>query len=271
MKKLLTWASPALFASLILAGCQKSIEGGNELTPDRAGIDAKAAACCVTSYSATNAVVVYENAARGVVVTAWNDATNTHFTITRTGGNMTVRFKSPGEALTQTTGPTILDGGTTVTTSVANPAGWTCGDPITISYYVSGLGGGSGTAFQTGIITHNLQEVCGCDDEFDAALTCGEVNTLVVSFKAAEAGDYVIQGGLTAGATILSATANGLTLNPTHPSAGGPSSVTRWEGAIGECGEVTVTITFTGGNGVGSWSAKLGEETKGYSESQSCN
>ncbi len=111
-----------------------------------------------------------------------------------------------------------------------------------------------------------------CENSLEAVLLCGEVNTLTVTFTAEEAGPIVVQGGLTNGTTILSATSIGLTRNLTHASIeNSNSNVTRWEGDVEECKEVSVTITFSGGNGIGDWSAKRGEEVLGETEEQACN
>ena len=111
--------------------------------------------------------------------------------------------------------------------------------------------------------TYDLIGVCGdCENELTTELTiCEGEKTLTVTFRAEEAGDVVIQGGLTNDAVIISATSNLLTLNENHPSAGGSSSVTRWEGEVDACELVTITIVFTGGNGVGDWTAKRGDTT----------
>lgn len=118
----------------------------------------------------------------------------------------------------------------------------------------------------------------GCEDEFSAILNCTNpaAKTLTVTFTAENAGDYVIQGGLTNGAIIGSAIATAdFIRNTSHQSAGGPSSVTRWEGSLDECETVTVTITYSGGAGVGGWSAKSivdgVEVVNGESEDQDCD
>ncbi len=114
-----------------------------------------------------------------------------------------------------------------------------------------------------------------CTDEFDVQLDCDETSTLTVSFSPAEAGTYVIQGGLTNGTTIVSASSNNSNIvqNTDHPSVTNSSSnVTRWEGDLDACEEVVITITFTGGNGVGSWSAKSSPDGEhGDADSIECN
>lgn len=110
-----------------------------------------------------------------------------------------------------------------------------------------------------------------CENSLVTDLNCGETNTLTATFTAEEAGPIVIQGGLTNGTTISSATAVGLTRNTTHPGVqNSNSNVTRWEGVVDACEEVSVTITFIGGNGIGDWSAKRGDDVLGWTEEQTC-
>jgi len=108
-----------------------------------------------------------------------------------------------------------------------------------------------------------VEDCDGCEDEFSAVLDCAdpENKILTVTFKAENAGDYVIQGGLTNGATIVNSVATAdFEQNITHSSwtnkSGNPARVTRWEGTLDACETVTITITYSGGNGVGDWSAK---------------
>lgn len=116
-----------------------------------------------------------------------------------------------------------------------------------------------------------VEDCSSCINELNAELTCGEVRSLNLTFTAEEAGPIVIQGGLTRGAEINSAQSNVLTQNLGHPSVvNSNSSVTRWEGDIEACEEVTIAIEFTGGNGIGDWSAKRGEIELGYTAEQSC-
>jgi hypothetical protein len=267
MKKfsmLLTLAA-FIIGGTIFNSCQKE---ETQQTPEKKVENMlKATEPCVATFAASNAEIVYTNDYFNVTVTAWNDLNNTYFTITRIGGNMTVRYASPGQELTQTTAGTILEGGTTVTTTVANPIGWGCGDPVTISYYVSGLGGGSNNTFQSGVITFNLHCLCvGCEDELITELECGEAgdaNEFKVTFKAGEAGDYVIQGGLNAkvDGELVSFEADKGTFNQTHSSVSNSNAnVIRWEGTLEECEEVTIVVTFTGKCETGTWTAKLLEE-----------
>lgn len=113
-----------------------------------------------------------------------------------------------------------------------------------------------------------------CENELTADLVCEDENgnkVLTITFFAEEAGPIVIQGGLSAGTIILSAVSNLEELKMvSHQSAGGPSNVTRWEGDVEACQEVTITITFSGGDGVDDWSAKRGDDTLGETEEISC-
>lgn len=195
------------------------------------------------NFKVSDTETVYTNETFNVAVTAYNDCENTYFTITRIEGNMTVRVKQPGVASTQTNGPTILDGGTTVTTTVPHSEDWEDGDDVTISYYVSGLGGGSNNNFQSGIITYNLVDVCsGCDDEFSAVTTCsedGSMRTATFTFTAGDDATYKIQGGLTAkshnvdvnGATVIKVTKNN-------------NNIISWTGALEECDVHTITVSW---------------------------
>ena len=111
-----------------------------------------------------------------------------------------------------------------------------------------------------------------CDNSLEVDLVCGEPNTLTVTFTAVEAGPIVIQGGLTNGTTISNASSNVLTRNLTHNSVqNSNANVTRWEGDVDACEVVTITIEFTGGNGIGDWSAKRGEEVLGSTAELECN
>jgi hypothetical protein len=142
----------------------------------------------------------------------------------------------------------------------------------TFRWKVSGPNGPNNIVFTVTVLQ------CGCEDEFSAVLNCTNPNakTLTVTFTAENAGDYVIQGGLTSGAIIGSAVATAdFIRNTSHRSAGGPSNVTRWEGSLDDCETVTVTITYSGGSGVGDWSAKSKvdgvEVVNGQSVDQACN
>jgi len=114
--------------------------------------------------------------------------------------------------------------------------------------------------------TYSLIGAClGCDDELTVDLQCGETNTATFTFYAEEAGPIVIQGGLNANATIEAASSNVLERNETHPAvtSGATASVTRWEGDVEACEEVTVTVSWTGPANIGDWTAKRGEDTLG--------
>ncbi|WP_029037487.1 hypothetical protein [Salinimicrobium xinjiangense] len=113
---------------------------------------------------------------------------------------------------------------------------------------------GSGGTTQFSVTVDN----CGCTNELIADFSCEENGLLTLTFTAEEEGPIVIQGGLTNGTSITNATSDDvLTRNLDHPSVlNSESSVTRWEGYVGACQVVTITIEFTGGNGIGDWSAK---------------
>jgi hypothetical protein len=110
-------------------------------------------------------------------------------------------------------------------------------------------------------------ESCGCVDTLVASATCSN-NTcnrsVTFTYTAASGfnGDVVIQGGLTHFTTICTVTATGgLVQNTTHPSVtNSNANVTRWEGTVEECGEYSVTITWTSTNGAeeitGEWTVK---------------
>jgi PKD repeat protein len=104
--------------------------------------------------------------------------------------------------------------------------------------------------------------ICGsCVNELTTELTSvGENRTLVVKFKAAQAGPVVIQGGLSNGAVIVDASSNVLTRDTTHNGVVNTNAaVTRWVGTVAACQEVTITIEFTGKAEVDEWTAKRGE------------
>ncbi len=119
--------------------------------------------------------------------------------------------------------------------------------------------------------TLTVEDCNSCENLLVAELTCGTTKTASFTFTAEEAGAIVIQGGLTSGTTINSAESNVLNKIEDHPSViNSKANVTRWEGNIEACQEVTVTITFTGGNGIGDWSAKRGEDVLGETAAESC-
>lgn len=110
-----------------------------------------------------------------------------------------------------------------------------------------------------------------CTNNLTAELTCDDTRILNINFTAEESGPIVIQGGLTRGTEILNQESNILTQNTTHSSVtNSNSNVTRWEGEVEACQEVNILIEFTGGEGIGEWSAKRGEEVLGTTEEQSC-
>jgi hypothetical protein len=268
MKKfsmLLTLAA-FIIGGTIFNSCQKE---ETQQTPEKKVENMlKATEPCVAIFAASNAEIVYTNDYFNVTVTAWNDLNNTYFTITRTGGNMTVRYASPGQELTQTTAGTILDAGTTVTTTVANPIGWKCGDPVTISYYVSGLGGGNPNTFQSGVITFNLRCLCGgCETEFFGKTECGEFgesgeyNRKAVYTFITEEGTFKIQGGLT-NFTGMEYSVNTTVGSITTNVPGGSSNLmVTAQGTLANCQEVVVTVYWYSTNSadfiVGDWSVEL--------------
>jgi hypothetical protein len=135
--------------------------------------------------------------------------------------------------------------------------------------YKVGSGGFSASVF---VVVENC-----CQDAFTADLDCsGDPKVLTVTFTAEEAGDYVIQGGLTNGTTIESMVADqGFEMIAGHPAVvNSNANVTRWEGSLDACETVTIIIEYTGGAGVGSWSAKSVvdgvEVTNGESDDQDC-
>lgn len=139
----------------------------------------------------------------------------------------------------------------------------------TYSFRANFLGSGGGPGHNASLDVVDCSE---CTNELTADLTCGEVNTLLVTFTAEEAGPVVIQGGLTNGTTITSKESNVLTANDNHPSVvNSNANVTRWEGDVDACEEVTITIAFEGGNGIGDWTAKRGGELLGETEDQECD
>lgn len=153
-----------VFATLIVAvavffSCQKA-EVAVPAQQENQGLMLKSAeVCCVNTFSASTKTV-FSSDFFGVTVNAYNDAAKTYVTISRGGGKvMTARYANPGLAETQTTKTTLFEGLATYSFSFDNPAVWTCGTPVTFSFYVSGLGSKTNT-FQTGILTYYLKEVC---------------------------------------------------------------------------------------------------------------
>jgi len=111
-----------------------------------------------------------------------------------------------------------------------------------------------------------------CEDKLTVELECDDINTATFTFLAEEAGPIVIQGGLTNGTTIISAISEELDRNETHSSVqNSNANVTRWEGNVSACQEVTITIKFAGGSGIGDWSAKRENDILGSTEAKGCN
>ncbi|QED37551.1 hypothetical protein FK178_07345 [Antarcticibacterium arcticum] len=127
--------------------------------------------------------------------------------------------------------------------------------------------GGGWTYYST---TFTGIDCSDCDNSLVVDFVCEETKTATFTFTAVEAGPIVIQGGLSANAEITSQNSNVLE-SVWHQSTGGPSSVTRWVGEVDACEEVTITIIFTGGNGIGEWTAKRGEDLLGSTDAQECN
>lgn len=165
MKKMIYMSVLALIAAgSIFWSCQKD----ETLTNPEEGLMLKSGTdCCVTSLPSAPENV-YTNVTFGITITAYNDASTTYVTISRASGNMTIRYANPGLVSTQTTRGTVADEVTTHSLSFPNPTGWTCGDPVTFSFYLNGLGGGTPNTLQTGVITYNLKDLCPTD--------CEEVN-----------------------------------------------------------------------------------------------
>lgn len=110
-----------------------------------------------------------------------------------------------------------------------------------------------------------------CENLLVAELTCGDLNVLTVTFTAEKAGPIVIQGGLTNGTEIENATSEDLTRNTTNGGVvNSNANVTRWEGDVEACEEVTITIEFKGGDGVGDWTAERGDDVLGETEEEEC-
>jgi len=117
------------------------------------------------------------------------------------------------------------------------------------------------------------KEPVDCAPGLSVDLSCnGNNHTATFTFFAEEAGPIVIQGGLTNGSFNVSGSSNILTQNTTHPTTNrSRANVTRWEGYVEACEEVSITINFSGGNGIGSWTAQQDGNILGSILSQSCN
>ncbi len=120
-------------------------------------------------------------------------------------------------------------------------------------------------------VTVTVEDCNDCTNELVADLTCGATNTLDLTFTAEEAGWIVIQGGLNHNTVITNKWSNVLTENEDHPSVeNSNANVTRWEGYVEACEEVTITIEFEGDGYVDDWSAKRNDMVLGETEPQSC-
>lgn len=126
---------------------------------------------------------------------------------------------------------------------------------------------GSGSNFVNYSSTFEGIDCNTCENSLVADLSCASTKTATFTFTAVEAGAIVIQGGLTNGTTILEASSNVLLRNSTHQSVqNSNANVTRWEGDVDACEVVTINIEYSGGNGIGDWSAKRGEEVLGATD-----
>lgn len=170
-------------------------------------------------------------------------------------GNLTVSFNGVSEE------PEVVANESTTTFKFNLPVGWKACDVVTF-----------GIVDDTGDVTNDIQKeyklygVCqDCEEGLTVDLTCGETNTATFTFFAEEAGAIVIQGGLNANAKLIDASSNVLTRNMTHPAVinGATASVTRWEGEVDACEEITVTVSWTGPASIGDWTAKRDGETLG--------
>jgi hypothetical protein len=117
------------------------------------------------------------------------------------------------------------------------------------------------------------KEPADCVLGLSVDLSCEENNHIATfTFFAEEAGPIVIQGGLTNGTFNVSGSSNVLTQNTSHPSTNrSRANVTRWEGNVEACEEVSITINFSGGNGIGSWTAQSNGDILGSTSPQTCN
>jgi hypothetical protein len=201
---------------------------------------------------------------------AWN-----YESANNAGRKLKITVSGAGFASPKTYTSNQLNGGpANGTNSFAFDASWAACNDVTVVAEI--LDGDNIVVSGPNTTTYKLIGRCvvGCVDTFSAVLNCDDTNakTLTVSFTPETSGSYVIQGGLNANAVISNATATSpLTRNTTHPSVvNGQASVTRWEGSLTACTPYTVTITYSGGNGVGGWSAKMGEVVHGSSNMQSC-
>lgn len=112
-----------------------------------------------------------------------------------------------------------------------------------------------------------------CASGLNVDLTCnGDNYTATFTFFSEEDGEIVIQGGLTYGTSDVSGNSNVLTQNTTHPSTvRSRANVTRWEGEVSACEEVKIIINFSGGNGIGDWTAQRKGKVLGTTSPQTCN
>ena len=252
-----------LFITISFTSCKKE----EIAAPDKKITFREDPACCVASLPSAPEVV-YTNATFGITVTAYNDANTTYVTISRAAGNMTIRYANPGICPTQTTMGTLCDGCTTHSLSFANPTGWECGDPVTFSFYLNGLGGGSNNTLQTCVITYNLKDVCGCpyvENTFTgtSTTTCGSnIHSATYSLCSQNGiASFHIQGGLTnfTGANATVAFVEGTGTVSQHTPGNSSNRIVEVDGSVGVCACVTFNVTWnstnTNGEVTGGWSA----------------
>jgi hypothetical protein len=275
MKMTMTATMSSLLLMLVfISSCQKD----ENIRP--AGLTNREDPCCVASLPSAPQLVY--TGTHGVSVTAYNDATTTYVTISRAVGAMTIRFANPGLCPTQTNGPTLCEGCTTHTVSFPNPAGWECGDPVTFSFYLNGLGGPPPNTLQTCVITYNLKDVCGCETSMTGALTCDDDTecgrTVTYTFTPEEDGYAEIQGGLTNNTAICSMSATG-GLTGVVRNSPNQANVTTWTGNVVACQTYTITINWTrfaspsgevAPEATGEWTAVLNGVEVAIVPAQSC-
>jgi hypothetical protein len=257
-----------LVLGFLIAGFFTACEKENLTLPDEELTLRNTDNCCVDAFPSAPEIL-YENTTFDVSVSAYNDGDKTYVTISRGGGKvMTVRYAVPGLETTQTTGTTLFDAQESGSFSFDNPEDWECGDAVTFSFYVSGLGGGSTNTFQSGIITYYLKDVCACDTELTGEGACDDDNeeynrTAVYTFTYDGALDYVkIQGGLTnftGGDAAIEVEGPG-DYTVTQETQGGSSNRRITVEGPASCDPITITIRWNSTNSTGEitgdWTAK---------------
>jgi hypothetical protein len=274
-------------AAMVFVGCQKEQISTN---PALNAVVGASETCCITAYPSPTKTLFTETVIWGgsgqnnnkVTITAYNDDQKTYVSVTNisnTTAGMTIRYANPGLVATQTVGVTVYNANTPGTHSftIDHDEDWACGDEITFSFYISGLGGGN--SIQTGILTYELKATCGgCDDEFElvSSSACGTNGARSAQFKftAGEAGAVFIQGGLTNGATGVTSTVkvNGVSAGVLSPKAGTP--VWNWtSGNLSECDVVEIRIDWTASNEeiIDSWSVERATVEVGRTDAVDCD